>query len=59
MLHAKRGFAGLSCANPGLSCANPGSMGCGKKTWILPRNPGIAHALSIDQDNPGIALRKA
>ena len=58
MLHAKRGFAQ--------------SRDCPAQTldpWFVvpiqsmnwPRNPGIARAQSIhvDQDNPGIALRKA
>ena len=52
-----------TCAIPGLSCANPGSMVCGSmvcvQTMDWPRNPGIVRAQSMDQDNPGIALRKA
>ena len=54
MLRAKRGFAQ--------------SQDCPAQTldpWFVvqsmdwPRNPGIARAQSMDQDNPGIALRKA
>ena len=29
------------------------------QTMDWPRNPGIARAQCMDQDNPGIALRKA
>ena len=49
VLRAKRGFAQ--------------SRDCPAQTldpWLdWPRNPGIARAQSMDQDNPGIALRKA
>ena len=44
-LRAKRGFAQ--------------SRDCPVQTMDWPRNPGIARAQSMDQDNPGIALRKA
>ena len=54
MLRAKRGFAqSRDCPAQTL---DPWFV---VQTMDWPRNPGIARAQSMDQDNPGIALRKA
>ena len=54
MLRAKRGFAqSRDCPAQTL---DPWFV---VQTMDWPRNPGITRAQSLDQDNPGIALRKA
>ena len=55
MLRAKRGFAAQSRDCP----AQTLDAWFVVQTMDWPRNPGIARAQSIDQDNTGIALRKA